>query len=133
MGNPLTTNKPGGICFAFPDVCLTPAPPGPDVPVPYPNTGKLEEAESVSEDVFAGRNKVVRRNSSIKKTSGDEAGTSGGVTSGSTRGEVKFVSSSATVLVNGQGAVRMFDTTNQNNGNAVGTVLAGVPTVLVGG
>ena len=33
---PASTNG-AGMCFAFPDVCLTPAPPAPPVPIPYPN------------------------------------------------------------------------------------------------
>ena len=31
------STKGGGMCFGFPDVCKTPAPPAPFVPIPYPN------------------------------------------------------------------------------------------------
>jgi hypothetical protein len=37
------------------------------------------------------------------------------------------------VKANGKGIVRLGDSTTQNNQNAVGTVLGGLPTVLVGG
>ena len=67
-----------------------------------------------------------------QKTTGDEAGSLGGVTSGGTKGAVAFTSSSTTVKVNDKGVVRMFDSTSQNNDNAVGVVLGGVATVLVG-
>jgi len=32
----LAKTTAGGMCLAFPDVCLTPSPAGP-VPIPYPN------------------------------------------------------------------------------------------------
>lgn len=36
--------KMGGTCFAFPDVCKTPAPPAPPIPIPYPNTAQVATA-----------------------------------------------------------------------------------------
>lgn len=131
----MATNKSGFICFAFPDVCLTPAPPGPPVPIPYPNIGQLSDATGFAENVLANGDNVILQSTTIpdQKTTGDEAGSVGGVTSGVTKGEVKFTSASATVFVNGDPIVRMFDSTTQNKGNAVGTVLGGVPTILVGG
>jgi superfamily II DNA helicase RecQ len=38
------STKGGGVCFAFPDVCLTPAPPAPPIPIPYPNIGQVSSA-----------------------------------------------------------------------------------------
>jgi hypothetical protein len=134
MGKPITTTE-GGICFAFPDVCTTPAAPSP-VPVPYPNIGQLADATLTATNVNARGNPVVLQNSTVSTTTGDEAGTAGGgVQSGTIKGPVTFTSFSSTVKANGQGVVRMFDSTDQNKGtkaNAVGTVLGGVPTVLVG-
>ena len=43
----------GGNCFAMPDTCLTPAPPAPPVPIPYPNTGMVNQAKKTSKKVFA--------------------------------------------------------------------------------
>ena len=131
MGKPATTNS-GGICFAFPDVCLTPVPLSPPVPIPYPNIGQLTDVVNVSTNVFAGGSPLVHKQSQIVTTMGDEAGSVGGVQSGTIKGKVEFTTPSNSVKVNGQGVVRMFDMTKQNNGNAVGVVLGGVPTVLVG-
>jgi hypothetical protein len=133
MGKPITTAA-GGVCFAFPDVCKTPVPLAGPVPIPYPNVGMLEAGnmENISDNVKASGNFVVRKDSSIKSSTGDEAGTQKGVKSSETSGEVKFTNASTTVMVNGEGMVRMFDPTTQNKENAVGVVLSGVPTVLVG-
>ncbi len=133
MGMPVTTNE-GGICFAFPDVCLTPAPPGSPVPIPYPNIGQLSSADGTASTVLVGGSEVVTTDSEISSTSGDEAGTSGGVVvSGAQGGPVTFPQGSGTVFAEGNPVVRMFDPTEQNDGNAVGMVLGGNPTVLVGG
>ena len=131
MGQPITVTD--GICFAFPDVCLTPAPPGPPVPIPYPNIAQLSDATGTASTVNAGGKPVVTEASSIANSSGDEAGSTGGVTSGVFGKECKFSTFSTTVKANGKGIVRMGDSTTQNNQNAVGTVLGGLPTVLVGG
>ncbi len=47
MGTSVGVNKlaivnedSGGVTIAFPDVCKTPAPPAPFVPIPYPNIAK---------------------------------------------------------------------------------------------
>jgi len=131
MGQPITVTD--GICFAFPDVCLTPAPPSSPVPIPYPNIAQLSDATDTASDVNAGGKPVVTEASSIASSSGDEAGSSGGVSSGTTKGECKFTTFSSTVKANGKGVVRLGDSTTQNKENAVGTVLGGLPTVLVGG
>lgn len=126
MGRPITTTA-GGVCFAFPDVCNTPVG-AVTAPIPYPNVGQLSDAQSVSGTVFVNGNPVVLKGSNIPTTTGDEAGTAS-----PTKGKVEFAKASQTVFCDGEGTVRMFDTTQQNNGNAVGVVLGGVPTVLVGG
>jgi hypothetical protein len=132
MGQPITVKD--GICFAFPDVCLTPAPPSPSpVPIPYPNIAQLSQATGTATNVNAGGKPVVIEGSKIESSSGDEAGTAGGVTSGVNMKACEFTKFSATVKANGKGIVRLGDTTTQNNKNAVGTVLGGLPTVLVGG
>jgi len=126
MAQPITVTD--GICFAFPDVCLTPAPPGPPVPIPYPNIAQLADATGTASTVNAGGKPVVTQASSIPSSSGDEAGSAS-----PTKGECKFTTFSATVRANGKAIVRLGDTTTQNGGNAVGTVLGGLPSVLVGG
>lgn len=129
MGRPITTTK-GGICFAFPNVCTTSTPAGP-APIPYPSIGQLGEAGGTSK-VKAGGSNVVREADQIDDTTGDAAGHAG-VTSGTIGKEVKFTTFSATVFAEGSKVVRMFDQTTQNRKNAVGIVLGGFPTVLVGG
>jgi len=134
MGNPVTT-KSQGICFAFPNVCFTPPVSVPfphGVPIPYPSIGQLSDATGTAASVKAGANEVVIKSSTIAQTTGDSAGSLGGVISGTAGGKVEFVTTSNSVFAEGVKVVRMFDTTKQNNGNAQGTVLGGVPTVLVG-
>ena len=139
MSFPVATNKSGFICFAFPDVCKTPSPGG-TVPIPYPNVGQLSDAIQVSDistgtgEVKVAGNYVILANTSvIPQTSGDEAGSAGGVTSGVIKGKAEFSQGSATVKIHGKPVVRMGDSTEQNQGNARGTVQGGVPTVLAGG
>jgi hypothetical protein len=129
MGRPITTTA-GGIALAFPNVCMTPAPPGPPVPIPYPSIGQLSSATGTSPTVKAGGSPVVTKASVIPSTTGDAAGNA---VPGKFGGKVEFTGGSATVFADGNGVVRQFDTTSQNNGNAQGSVLAGFPTVLVGG
>ena len=134
MGKPIATTKQGGICFAFPDVCNTPSPSG-QVPVPYPNTGKMEEANLVTTTVKAGGNWIITEESKIENTTGDQAGSLGATNStppNSVGKSVAFKTFSGTVKAQGNRVVRMFDSTTQNNGNAVGQVLGGEATILVG-
>jgi uncharacterized Zn-binding protein involved in type VI secretion len=126
MAQPITVTD--GICFAFPDVCQTPSPAGP-VPIPYPNIAQLSSASNTASTVNAGGKPVVTEDSSIATSSGDEAGTAGPPP----MGKCTFTTFSKTVKANGKGIVRLGDTTSQNAGNAVGAVLGGLPTVLVGG
>lgn len=130
MAKPITT-KASGICFAFPDVCLTPTPVG-TIPIPYPNIGDLSQASGVSSKVKIGGKPIVLENSEIPSTQGDEAGSSGGVASGKIMGKVTFTTYSTTVKVEGKGVVRMSDTTQQNENNAVGTVFYGEVTTKGG-
>lgn len=133
MGMPITTTT--GICYAFPNVCLTPS--GPNlVPIPYPSIGQLSDAQDACkqpEGVFAAGNPVVTTKSTIPSTTGDAAGKTGVVSGQQVGGKVEFPKGSTSVFAKENAVVRMFDQTKQNNGNCVGTVLGGVPTVLVGG
>jgi hypothetical protein len=140
VGMPIATKKSGFIAFAFPDVCLTPAPPGPQVPIPYPNIGKLSDATNAADnstgtgEVKAGGDVVILAQASeIPTSTGDEAGTTGVKSGQPTGGKVTFTAGSKTVKVHGKEVVRMMDPTSQNNENAVGFVLGGVTNVMVGG
>lgn len=128
MARPIA--RTDGICFAFPDVRNTPTPSG-MTPMPYPNIAKLADAKHVSTNVTAGGKPVIRKDSSISSSSGGEAG-SGGPVSSTQATDCSFTSASGTVKVNGQGIVRQGDTTAQDRGNCNGSVMVGLPTVLVG-
>jgi len=130
MAQPITT-KSSGICFAFPDVCKTPTPGGP-IPIPYPNIGDLSQADKTSENVKINGKPIILEDSEIPSSNGDEAGSIGGVVSGKIKGKVTFTTYSSTVKVEGKGVVRMGDTTQQNDDNAVGTVLYGEATLKGG-
>lgn len=134
MSKPIAPAK--GIAFAFPDVCKTPAPPGPPVPIPYPNIAQLSDAVDVADDLVVGSagDKVLLAGSKVSISSGDEAGSAGGVTSGGIKGECEITQASSSVLYGseGKGVARFLDPTSQNDGNAQGMVLSAFPTVLVG-
>ena len=132
MGRPICPNQ--GIAFAFPDVCNTPTPGGP-VPIPYPNLAQLADALDVADELLLGPQglNALLLDSSIPVSSGDEAGSLGGVSSGTIKGECVVTAASTTVLYGGKGIARIADPTTQNNENAVGQLLGAFPTVLVGG
>ncbi len=136
MGTPIAPAT--GIAFAFPDVCNTPAPPGPPVPIPYPNVAQLGDARPVSDvpgkELLAGGDPVLLATSEVATSSGDEAGSVGGVVSGTTKGTCTITRASASVLYgpDGVGLVRFLDPTSQNSDNATGMILSALPTVLVG-
>lgn len=123
MARPIARTE--GVCFAFPDVLVTPTSGGP-VPMPYPNVAQLAEAAPAARDVNAGGKPVVLEGDEIRSSTGGEP-------SGQPLTRCTFTSASTTVKANGQGVVRQGDTTSQNGGGSTGSVMVGLPTVLVGG
>jgi hypothetical protein len=136
MPKPIAITK--GVAVAFPDVCRTPPPP--PVLVPYPNVAKLDQASGVSD--AAGRelligpagDHVLLADAKVDTSTGDEAGSGGGVRSGRVAGPCTVVQASQSVLYGPQrkGVARFLDRTEQNDGNAQGNLLSAFPTVLVG-
>lgn len=111
------STKAGGLCQAFPDVCKTPSPGGP-VPVPYTNVAMLNQAVKTSTKVkFVGK-AVVTRKSEVPMSSGDEAGTAGGVVSGVIMNKLTFKAGSSKVKVQGQPCIFQSVTTAHNGSNA---------------
>ena len=109
----------GGQCMAFPDVCKTPAPPSPSpVPLPYPNVAMLTDAKETSGKVKICNKKTVHKGSEISRSSGDEAGTLGGVVSSKNMGEGKFKKGSSKVQIEGNDAVHLTSMSGQNGTNA---------------
>lgn len=137
MGKPIAPTQ--GIAFAFPDVCKTPTPGGP-VPIPYPNMAQLDQATGVSDasnkELLVGPASlhVLLLDSEVAVSTGDEAGSVGGVQSGTIKGKCKVVQASGSVLYgpDKKGIARFMDSTKQNNDNANGFVLGALPTILVG-
>ncbi len=138
MSKPIAPAK--GIAFAFPDVCKTPAPPAPPVPIPYPNIAMLNQATGITDEsdkevlVGPAGDHILLMDSEVKTSTGDEAGSVGGVKKGKTKGACKVVKASGSVVYgpNQKGIARFMDSTEQNDGNAQGMILSAFPTVMVG-
>lgn len=114
---PASTNGDGQ-CFIFPDACKTPTPGGP-VPMPYPNTAMLTQADG---GTCSSKVKILGKNTATKITeitmsSGDEAGTVGGVVSNKFKGPGLFKKGSSKVKVEGNEVVHLTSTIGQNGGS----------------
>ncbi len=132
----ISTNM-AGTTMAFPNVCLTPAPPAPNpVPIPYPSIGQCATAMAPT---CALRVKILNKNvmtvrSKVMRTQGDEAGVGGGVASGMFGGPVSRSQSSMKVNVEGSPVVRNLDMIGSNgpSPNApVGNQLAPSQTIVI--
>jgi hypothetical protein len=114
---PASTTQ-GGQCMAMPDTCLTPAPPAPPIPTPYPNTAQVNQAKGTATKVkFAGK-EVVTKNSKISRSMGDEAGTNGGLMSGMNMGPMSYKKCSSKVKAQGQQVAHQTSVTAHNGTNA---------------
>ena len=105
-----------GMTMAFPNVCLTPAPPAPPVPIPYPSIGQCATAQAAT---CAMKVKILNKpiltvKSKVMKTNGDEAGVNGGVASGMFGGPCGRTQSSMKVNVEGSPLVRNLDMIGSN-------------------
>jgi uncharacterized Zn-binding protein involved in type VI secretion len=105
-----------------PDVCKTSTPSGP-VPMPYPNIAKSSDLTNGSTTVKIDGSPVAIKGCSFATSVGDEAGSLGGVASGITKGQAKFVNYSFDVKIDGKNACRLTDPMT-NNGNGPNTVTA---------
>lgn len=112
----------GGSTMAMPDVCKTPAPPAPPVPIPYPNMAEMPMAVPPVPTVLVSGSPAINKSSKISLSNGDSPGVAGGVVSGSFMQEVEFVMGSMKVTIGGKPAVRNGDMAKANKGNAVGSV-----------
>lgn len=112
------STKGGGNAMAAPDVCKTPAPPAPPVPIPYPNMGNLMQATKTSAKVKFSAKEVVTMKSEIPMSNGDEAGVAGGVVSGGNMQKVQFKKGSSKVKIEGQQCIHLTSTTGHNGSNS---------------
>jgi len=109
----------GGLSTVFPDVCKTPSPAGP-VPIPYPNIGKAADTSAGPSSVTVDGSMPMVKDAKYALTSGDEAGSAGGVVSGVFAGEAEFSMYSFDVKLEGRNACRLGDPLLHNKKNAVG-------------
>src|SRR5215469_13680833 len=124
MGTSVGVNKlaivnedSNGITIAFPDVCKTPAPPAPPIPIPYPNIAKSSDTANGSSAVTCDGNPICLKDSNFQTSTGDEAGSLFGVASNKTKGKAEFVNHSFDVKFEGKGVARAFDLMLHNDKN----------------
>ena len=116
-----------GMCMGAPDACLTPAPPAPPVPIPYPNMAQLPTADSVVTTVLIENRETVTQSSKIPRSNGDEGGVNGGVVSGVFGDQVTFKQASSKVFAAGKKVVMVTAMSAHNGSNA--NMPAGAQTV----
>ncbi|MBN1441709.1 MAG: DUF4150 domain-containing protein [Planctomycetes bacterium] len=109
----------GGMSIAFPDVNITPAAPSP-IPIPYPNIGMASDTSQGPKSVKLDGKMPMTKGAQYSKTSGDEAGTNGGVISGVNRGVAEFMLYSFDVKIEGKNACRLGDPMFHNKKNIAG-------------
>ena len=114
------STKGGGQCMGFPDVCKTPAPPAPFVPIPYPNIAMPTQANgsTVSKKVKIGNKEVCTIKTEISMSSGDEAGTAGGgMVSAKFKGPALYKKGSSKVSAEGSAIVHLTSLIALNGGS----------------
>ncbi|MCA8914884.1 MAG: DUF4150 domain-containing protein [Planctomycetes bacterium] len=113
------SNKAAGQCMGMPDVCNVPAPPAPPVPTPFPNIAMCAQAQpgSFSLKVKVGGANALVQTSKITMSSGDEAGSLGGVMSGMIKGPCEYKMGSMKVKFEGKGAAHLTSMVAQNGSN----------------
>ena len=112
------SSKGGGQCFAFPDVCKTPAPPAPFVPIPYPNISMVMQASGTASKVkICGKDAVIK-SSSVSRSQGDEAGTLFGMMSQVNMNKTSFKMGASNVKCQGSAIITVLKPTGQNGMSA---------------
>jgi len=110
----------GGMSTVFPDVCKTPAPPGPPIPIPYPNIGQASDTSQGPSTVKIDGQMPMVKGAKYSRSSGDEAGTLGGVMSSVNMNECEFMMYSFDVKIEGNNACRLGDPLFHNKKNIMG-------------
>jgi hypothetical protein len=109
----------GGMSPIFPDVCKTPTPGGP-VPIPYPNIGKAGDTSGGPSAVTTDGEMPMTKGAKYSMSSGDEAGSLGGVVSSKFKGACEFMLYSFDVKFEGQNVCRLGDSLFHNEKNGMG-------------
>ena len=105
--------------MVFPDVCITPCAPSP-VPIPYPNIGQASDTSQGPSTVKTDGQMPMVQGAKYSRSSGDEAGTNGGVMSGVNMNECEFMMYSFTVKFEGKNVCRLGDPMFHNRKNMMG-------------
>ncbi len=113
------------MCFAAPDVCLTPPL---AVPIPYPNMAMPPNGTSFVPHVFTVTGNAHNQGTIIPMSVGDAPGVIGGVASGTVMDQCSYILCCNKVLTGGMPTPRLTSVTLQNSCNAVGAVV--VPSQL---
>lgn len=116
----LCHNGSDGVSTAtIPNVCKTPSPGGP-IPIPYPNVAMSSDLANGSVTVTAdGGNMCAIAGSEFFKSTGDEAGLLGGLSSSTFIKEATWITYSFDVTIEGQAACRLTDKMFHNHQNTV--------------
>ena len=121
-----------GISTAFPDICKTPGPPAPFVPIPYPNIAKSSDTSQGSQKVKCDGNAICLKDSNFMVSTGDEGGTAGGgMVSSKIKGKAEFVNFSFDVKVEGKNVARAFDLMLHNDKNTPPFPVIQQPVVVI--
>ncbi|MSP24431.1 MAG: DUF4150 domain-containing protein [Myxococcales bacterium] len=104
--------------MGLPDVCKVPAPPAPPIPMPFPNMGQVANATKTSTKVFVENKALVVETSEIPSSTGDQAGSGGGLISGTVGDKIVFRLGSTTVIAEGKGVAYQTGLTAHNGANA---------------
>ncbi|TAK06634.1 MAG: DUF4150 domain-containing protein [Candidatus Manganitrophaceae bacterium] len=121
-----------GISMAFPDVCKTPAPPAPPIPIPYPNIAKSSDTAKGSQKVKCDGNPICLKDSNFSTSTGDEAGSLNGVASNKIKGKAEFVNYSFDVKVEGKNVARAMDLMLHNDKNTPPFPVMQAPVIAMG-
>ncbi len=122
-----------GVTIAFPDVCKTPAPPAPFVPIPYPNIAKSSDTSKGTKKVKCDGNSTCTKDANFKMSTGDEAGSAGGgIISSKIKGKAEFVNFSFDVKFEGKNVTRAFDLMLHNDKNTPPFPVLQGPVVAIG-
>ena len=140
MGTSVGVNKlsivnedSNGVTIAFPDVCKTPAPPAPFVPIPYPNIAKSSDTASGTKKVKAEGKSICVKDSNFSTSTGDEAGSAGGgMLSSKIKGKAEFVNFSFDVQFEGKNVPRSFDLMLHNDKNTPPFPVLQAPVIALG-
>ena len=121
-----------GVTIAFPDVCKTPAPPAGPIPIPYPNIARSSDTAKGTKKVKVEGKPVCVKDSNFSTSTGDEAGSVGGVASSKTKGKAEFVNFSMDVQFEGKNVPRSFDLMLHNDKNTPPAPVLQGPVVAIG-